>query len=83
MTQEIKEYEGGMKVYVDFKMIDEKVKIENISICISLYGVDVDITDDVMYYINKPQNSKHKRLMLTSIIESIIEEQDNPTDIIY
>lgn len=81
MIQEIEEYQGGMKVYVDFKLNDDEIKIESISICVNLYGVEVDITDDVMYYINKPQNSKSKKLMLTSIIEIIKQNQDPTTDI--
>jgi hypothetical protein len=72
-------FDGGIKVYIDFRIDDDEIVIQSINICVNLYGTEVDLTDEIMYYMNKPQNSKGKKKLMQSIIEII--QNDNPTDI--
>lgn len=72
-------FDGGIKVYIDFRIDDDEIVIQSINICVNLYGTEVDLTDEIMYYMNKPQNSKGKKKLMQSIIEII--QNDNLTDI--
>lgn len=77
---EIKNTDTDIKIYVEYNVSKDKIKIENINIVAYIYGIQVDITDDIMYYMNRPQNHKQKKEMFRSIIQEI-QNEDPTTDL--
>lgn len=71
---EINNIEGSVKIYADFIVNEEKVTIKETQIVIDLYGLQVDVTDTVMYYMNK--NHKYKSRMVSAITQEILNAEE-------
>lgn len=63
-----------IKVYADAEVEDDTAKIDNIEFIVTICDLHIDVTDVVMYRLNK--NPKHKKQMVDMMKEEAINNHD-------
>ena len=71
--KEIKNVDGTVQVYSEYTIKDDNVKIDDVNIVVSMYGVNIDVTKEIMYALNRAYKSK--KLMMDDIKREIEDEE--------
>lgn len=71
--KEIKNIDGIVQVYSEYTIKDDIVKIDDVNIVVSMYGVNIDVTKEIMYALNR--SYKSKKLMMDDIKREIEDEE--------